>query len=142
MFSRFSIIIRNKVNSELFKHPIICSSEDLLFKSCKQIHREELAIGVHYSSARSLNAQLAWSTHSEKQAHDTASFIIRGRHRHGGQLRTLSEMLLLHVNKFVVMNEIKSNEWFNWKLSYNSYLNVMKVYMKFHKILWKVHYIS
>jgi len=34
------------------------------------------------------------------------------------------------------MNEIKSNEWFNWKLSYNSYLNVMKVYMKFHKILW------
>jgi len=41
------------------------------------------------------------------------------------------------------MNEIKSNEWFNWKLSYNSYLNVMKVYMKFHfSILWKVHYIS
>jgi len=40
------------------------------------------------------------------------------------------------------MNEIKSNEWFNWKLSYNNYLNVMKVYMKFHKILWKVRYIS
>jgi len=41
------------------------------------------------------------------------------------------------------MNEIKNNEWFNWKLSYtNSYLNVMKVYMKFHKILWKVHVIS
>jgi len=40
------------------------------------------------------------------------------------------------------MNEIKSDEWFNWKLSYNSYLNVMKVYMKFHKILQKVHYIS
>jgi len=39
------------------------------------------------------------------------------------------------------MNEIKSKEWFNWKLSYNSYLNVMKVYMKFHEILWKVHYI-
>jgi len=23
-----------------------------------------------------------------------------------------------------VHDEIKSNEWFNWKLSYNSYLNV------------------
>jgi len=29
--------------------------------------------------------------------------------------------MTLHVNE-VVMNEIKSNEWFNWKLSY-SYLN-------------------
>jgi len=36
------------------------------------------------------------------------------------------------------MNEIKNKEWFNWKLSYNSYLNVMK----FHKILWKVHFIK
>jgi len=33
------------------------------------------------------------------------------------------------------MNEIKSNEWFNLKLSYNSYLNVMKVY-----ILWNFMY--
>jgi len=39
------------------------------------------------------------------------------------------------------MNEIKK-VMNDWKLSYNSYLNVMKVYMKFHKILWKVHYIS
>jgi len=45
--------------------------------------------------------------------------------------------------KLVVMNEIKSNEWFNWKLNYNSYLNVMKVYIKFHKIeIWKIYYIS
>jgi len=40
------------------------------------------------------------------------------------------------------MNEIKSNEWFNWKLSYkNSYLNV-SVHEKIHKILWRVDYIS
>jgi len=32
----------------------------------------------------------------------------------------------------LVMNEIKINEWFNWKLSYSSYLNEMKVYIKFH----------
>jgi len=31
------------------------------------------------------------------------------------------------------MNKIKSNEWFNWKLSYSSYLNVMNVYIKFMK---------
>jgi len=36
--------------------------------------------------------------------------------------------------KFVAMNEIKSNEWFNWKLSYSSYFNVMTyVYIKFRK---------
>jgi len=35
--------------------------------------------------------------------------------------------------KLVVMNEIKSNEWFNWKLSYNSYLNEMNMYIKFMK---------
>jgi len=29
--------------------------------------------------------------------------------------------------KLVVMNEIKNNEWFNWKLSYSSYLNKMNV---------------
>jgi len=56
--------------------------------------------------------------------------------------------------KLVVMNKIKSNEWFNWKLSY--YLNVMNVYIKFmkfnvllikfyekyikfHKFSWKIH---
>jgi len=31
------------------------------------------------------------------------------------------------------MNEIKSNGWFNWKLSYSIYLNVMNVYIKFMK---------
>jgi len=31
------------------------------------------------------------------------------------------------------MNEIKSNEWFNGKLSYSSYLNVINVYIKFMK---------
>jgi len=35
--------------------------------------------------------------------------------------------------KLVVMNEIKNNEWFNWKLSYNSYLNEMNMYIKFMK---------
>ena len=36
----------------------------------------------------------------------------------------------------MVMNEIKNNEWFNWKLSYNNYLNVINVYIKFHKFSW------
>jgi len=27
----------------------------------------------------------------------------------------------------LIMNEIKSNEWFNWKLSYSSYLNEMNM---------------
>jgi len=40
--------------------------------------------------------------------------------------------------KLVIMNEIKSNEWFNWKLSY-SYLNEMNIYIKFHKFSWKIH---
>jgi len=31
------------------------------------------------------------------------------------------------------MNEIKNNEWFNGKLSYSSYLNVINVYIKFMK---------
>ena len=30
--------------------------------------------------------------------------------------------------KLVVMNEINNNDWFNWKLSYSNYLNVMNVY--------------
>jgi len=33
----------------------------------------------------------------------------------------------------MIMNEIKSNEWFNGKLSYSSYLNVINVYIKFMK---------
>ena len=41
--------------------------------------------------------------------------------------------------KLVIMNEIKSNEWFNWKLSYSSYLNEMNIYIKFHKFSWKIH---
>ena len=60
--------------------------------------------------------------------------------------------------KFVVMNEIKNNEWYNWKLSYSNYLNVMNVYIKFmkfnillikfhekyikfHKFSWKIYQI-
>jgi len=38
--------------------------------------------------------------------------------------------------KLVVMNEIKSDEWFNWKLSYYNYLNEMNMYIKFMK---KIH---
>jgi len=37
----------------------------------------------------------------------------------------------------MVMNEIKSNEWFNWKLSYSNYLNVMNVYIKFYVYVHK-----
>jgi len=33
----------------------------------------------------------------------------------------------------MIMNEIKSNEWFNLKLNYNSYLNEMNEYIEFMK---------
>jgi len=33
--------------------------------------------------------------------------------------------------KLVIMNEIKINEWFNWKLNYSNYLNEMNMYIKF-----------
>jgi len=35
--------------------------------------------------------------------------------------------------KLVIMNEIKSDKWFNSKLSYSSYLNVINVYIKFQE---------
>ena len=39
----------------------------------------------------------------------------------------------------MVMNEIKSNEWFNLKLNYNSYLNEMNEYIKFNVLLIKFY---